>query len=248
MSMILRTETIGKSVRAPSAGAEAGVPGTKKEDNTGYARIRPFMLCAFGPGANRRVAALPSRVWHTNLCQGRLKQGSDVGRVQDIFYRIRTTSQMRYIRTALTVAIIWLLISGHYSVLILSLGALSVLTVTWLFRRMDRVDGQIAVLPMRPRLLYYLLWLMWQIVLSNIDLVRRIWDPSLPIRPTWQRLDIKVTSSLAKMLYANSITLTPGTLTTDVKEDHFMVHSLTPDGIDELRKGDMEKQIQRLGI
>ena len=155
---------------------------------------------------------------------------------------------MRYIRTALTVAIIWLLISGHYSLLILSLGALSVLTVTWLFRRMDRVDGQIAVLPMRPRLLYYLLWLMWQIVLSNIDLVRRIWDPSLPIRPTWQRLDIKVTSSLAKMLYANSITLTPGTLTTDVKEDHFMVHSLTPDGIDELRKGDMEKQIQRLGI
>ena len=155
---------------------------------------------------------------------------------------------MRYIRTALTVAIIWLLLSGHYTILILSLGALSVLTVTWLFWRMDRVDGELAVLPMRPRLLYYLLWLMWRVVLSNIDLVRRIWDPSLPIRPTWQRLDIKVTSSLAKMLYANSITLTPGTLTTDVKEDHFMVHSLTSEGIDELRKGDMEKQIQRLGI
>ena len=101
---------------------------------------------------------------------------------------------------------------------------------------------------MRPRLLNYLLWLMWQVVLSNIDLARRIWDPTLPIRPTWQRLDITVTSSLAKTLYANSITLTPGTLTTDVKDDHFMVHSLSPDGIDELRKGEMEKQIQRLGI
>ncbi|MBT8430031.1 MAG: Na+/H+ antiporter subunit E, partial [Gammaproteobacteria bacterium] len=83
---------------------------------------------------------------------------------------------------------------------------------------------------------------------SNIDLVRRIWDPTLPIRPTWQRLDVKVTSALAKTLYANSITLTPGTLTTDVKEDHFMVHSLSPDGIDELRKGEMERQIQRLRI
>jgi multicomponent Na+:H+ antiporter subunit E len=113
---------------------------------------------------------------------------------------------------------------------------------------MDRVDGELGVLPMRPRLLNYLLWLMWQVVLSNIDLVRRIWDPTLPIRPAWQRLDIKVTSSLAKTLYANSITLTPGTLTTDVKDDHFMVHSLSSDGIDELRKGGMERQIQRLGI
>ena len=155
---------------------------------------------------------------------------------------------MRYIRSALVVAIIWLLLSGHYTTLILSLGALSVLAVTWFVWRMDRVDGELAVLPMRPRLLYYLLWLMWQVVLSNIDLVRRIWNPALPIRPTWQRLDIKVSSPLAKVLYANSITLTPGTLTTDVREDHFMVHSLTSEGIDELRKGDMERQIQRLGI
>ena len=155
---------------------------------------------------------------------------------------------MRYLRFALFVATVWLLLSGHYTALILSLGGLSVLIVMWFIRRMDRVDGELGVLPMRPRLLYYLLWLMWQVVLSNIDLVRRIWDPTLPIRPTWQRLDIKVTSVPAKTLYANSITLTPGTLTTDVREDHFLVHSLSPDGIDELRKGGMEKQIQRLGI
>jgi len=155
---------------------------------------------------------------------------------------------MRYIRSALFVAGVWLLLSGHYTALILSLGAVSVLIVTWFIWRMDRVDGEMGVLPMRPRLMYYLLWLMWQVVLSNIDLVRRIWDPALPIRPTWQRLDIKVTSTLAKTLYANSITLTPGTLTTDVREDHFMVHSLSPDGIEELRKGEMEKQIQRLRI
>jgi multicomponent Na+:H+ antiporter subunit E len=155
---------------------------------------------------------------------------------------------MRYIRSALFVAVVWLLLSGHYTALILSLGVLSVLIVTWFLGRMDRVDGELGVLPMRPRLLYYLLWLMWQVVLSNIDLVRRIWDPTLPIRPTWQRLDVKLTSALAKTLYANSITLTPGTLTTDVKEDHFMVHSLSSDGIDELRKGEMERQIQRLRI
>ena len=155
---------------------------------------------------------------------------------------------MRYIRSSLIVAVVWLLLSGHYTALILSFGAVSLLIVVWFKWRMDRVDEKLDVLPMRPRVLYYLLWLMWQVVLSNIDLVRRIWDPTLPIRPTWQRLDIKVTSSLAKTLYANSITLTPGTLTTDVREDHFMVHSLSPDGIEDLRKGGMEEQIQRLGI
>lgn len=155
---------------------------------------------------------------------------------------------MRYIRSSLFIAVVWLLLSGHYTALILSFGAVSSLIVVWFMWRMDRVDEDLGVPPMRPRVLYYLLWLMWQVVLSNIDLVRRIWDPALPIRPTWQRLDIKVTSSLAKTLYANSITLTPGTLTTDVREDHFMVHSLSPDGIEDLRKGGMEKQIQRLGI
>ena len=155
---------------------------------------------------------------------------------------------MRYFQSSLFVAVVWLLLSGHYSALILSFGAVSLLIVIWFMWRMDRVDGELGVLPLRPRLLYYLSWLMWQVVLSNIDLARRIWDPTLPIRPTWQRLDIKVTSTLAKTLYANSITLTPGTLTTDVREDHFMVHSLSPDGIEDLRKGGMEEQIQRLGI
>jgi multicomponent Na+:H+ antiporter subunit E len=89
---------------------------------------------------------------------------------------------------------------------------------------------------------------LWQVVLSNIDVARRIWNPALPIRPCWQRLDTTVSTPLEKTFYANSITLTPGTLTTDVREDHFMIHSLTPEGIEELRKGEMEKRIRRLGI
>ena len=153
---------------------------------------------------------------------------------------------MRYIRFALLVAITWLLLSGHYTILILSLGLLSVLTVTWLFWRMDRVDGELAMLPIRPRLFYYLLWLMWQVVLSNIDLVRRIWDPSLPIRPTWQRLDIKVTSTLAKTLYANSITLTPGTITLRVLGDDILVHALSQDDVTFLQQGEMDRRVTRL--
>jgi len=155
---------------------------------------------------------------------------------------------MRYLRAAVLVSAFWLLLSGHYTALILGLGALSVLIVTWFLRRMDKVDGEVAFLRLSLRLFHYLGWLFWQVVLSNIDVARRIWAPSLPIQPSWQRLDTKVSTPLEKTLYANSITLTPGTLTTDVKDDHFMIHSLTPEGIDDLRKGEMEARIRRLGI
>ena len=152
---------------------------------------------------------------------------------------------MRYIRSALFVAVVWLLLSGHYTGLILAFGLVSVLIVVWFMWRMDRADGELGVLPMRPRLLYYLLWLMWQVVLSNIDLVRRIWDPTLPIRPTWQRLDIKVTSALAKTLYANSITLTPGTVSVDLRENEILVHGLTEELCDVAAITDMGEKVAR---
>jgi len=155
---------------------------------------------------------------------------------------------MRYLLAAVFVSAFWLILSGHYTALILGLGVLSVLIVIWFLRRMDKVDGEVVFLRLSLRFFGYLGWLFWQVVLSNIDVARRIWAPSLPIQPSWQRLDTKVSTPLEKTLYANSITLTPGTLTTDVKGDHFMVHSLTQAGIDDLRKGEMEARIRRLGI
>lgn len=155
---------------------------------------------------------------------------------------------MRYLRAAVFVSVFWLLLSGHYTALILGLGVLSVLIVTWFLRRMDKADGEAAFMRLSLNYFFYLGWLFRQVVLSNIDVARRIWAPSLPIQPSWQRLDTKVSTPLEKTLYANSITLTPGTLTTEVKDDHFMIHSLSPDGIADLRNGEMEARIRRLGI
>ena len=85
-------------------------------------------------------------------------------------------------------------------------------------------------------------------VISNIDVARRIWDPKLPIQPSWEKLDIKVTSHLEKTIYANSITLTPSTLTTNVKENHFMIHNLTSKSMQSLRAGEMQRRIMDIGI
>ena len=155
---------------------------------------------------------------------------------------------MRNLPILAVLGVFWLLLSGHYTPLLLGLGLASVLLVIWFQRRMDRIDQE----PIRLRpgfgLLLYLGWLLWSVIKANIDLARRIWDPRLPVEPLWARLDTQVTTPLEKTLYANSITLTPGTLTTDVRDDHFMIHALSQEGIDELREGEMERRIRRLGL
>lgn len=156
--------------------------------------------------------------------------------------------RMHYLIILVSLFLFWLLLSGHGELLILGFGILSALIVTLVLRKMDRIDREIIAFTPGLRVISYFGWLLWQVVLSNIDVARRIWNPALPIRPCWQRLDTSVSTPLEKTLYANSITLTPGTLTTDVREDHFMIHSLTPEGIEELRKGEMEERIRRLGV
>lgn len=155
---------------------------------------------------------------------------------------------MRYVVAAIILAVFWIALSGYYTPLLLSLGAVSVAVSIWFLYRMDRVDREPSHLVPSAGLFAYFVWLLWCVIKSNIDVARRIWSPSLPVSPVWARLETEVETPLEKTLYANSITLTPGTLTTDVREDYFLVHALTQDGVDELREGEMQRRIRRLGI
>jgi multicomponent Na+:H+ antiporter subunit E len=155
---------------------------------------------------------------------------------------------MHYFFIAISLFGFWLILSGHYTLLLLVFGVMSVLLVVYLLRRMDQIDEEPITLRPGLKFFHYIGWLLWQVVLANIDVARRIWHPSLPIQPTWAKLDIKVTKPLEKTLYANSITLTPGTLTADLEKDYFIIHSLTPEGIDELRQGEMQQRILNIGL
>lgn len=91
-------------------------------------------------------------------------------------------------------------------------------------------------------------WLIWNVIKANLKVAKIIWDPSLPIAPKWQRLRVNLETDLQKTFYANSITLMPGTLTTDVEKNSFMIHSLSQKDIDELKTGNMERKIRASGI
>ncbi len=149
------------------------------------------------------------------------------------------------ISLALVLFALWLLLSGHYVPLLIGLGALSVLLGVTIALRMDVVDREGHPIHLSPKALLYWSWLAWEIVKSNVDVARRILSPTLPISPTVIRLKASQNSELGKVIYANSITLTPGTVSIDIDGDKIEVHALTREAAQALRTGDMDRRVTR---
>lgn len=153
---------------------------------------------------------------------------------------------MYYLFLAFILALFWILLSGHTSILLLSLALVSIALVVWIVSRMDYSDKAPVRILFSFKFISYFAWLIWQVIISNIDVVRRIWDPSLPIKPISRKIKVSITDPLIKTIYANSITLTPGTVTIEVGEDYFIVQALDSKSLNELEAGEMESRLSRL--
>ncbi|WP_116367826.1 Na+/H+ antiporter subunit E [Parahaliea mediterranea] len=154
---------------------------------------------------------------------------------------------MRYtLGMAGALALFWIINSGHYSPLLLALGAVSVLLVTWIALRMDVVDKESTPLHLLGRIGPYFLWLGGQIIASNLDLVQRVWRREPRYQPQVARLPLPQRSDICRVVYANSINLTPGTLTVELKPDHLLVHALSEEGIAALEAGEMSRRVSEL--
>lgn len=154
---------------------------------------------------------------------------------------------MRYTLGMVTaLSVFWLINSGHYSPLLLGLGVVSVGTVTWLAHRMDVVDRESIPLQLLRRIPVYFLWLGVQICRSNLDLVRRVWLPGRRGSPRIARLPLPLDTDICRVVYANSINLTPGTLTVDLASDHLLVHTLSAEGLSALEEGEMSRRVREL--
>ena len=153
---------------------------------------------------------------------------------------------MRSLIVALTCLATWLLLSGHYTPLLIGSGIAVSLLVTWLAWRMRVIDDEGFPVRLLVRSLWYAPWLLWQIVLANIDVAKRILDPKLPISPNMIRVKASQCSDLGRVIYANSITLTPGTLSTAVTSEDIEVHALSREGAEDLLQGEMDRRVTRL--
>jgi len=154
--------------------------------------------------------------------------------------------QMKSYSYAVILFLFWIFLSGHLTPLLLGLGVASVVLTFFLSRRMNVIDNESYPLHLSSKLPGFYVYLLKEIIKSNIDVAKRIvkWkgpfvSPQLIEIPQSQKTD------LGAVIYANSITLTPGTVTIKLSKDHLTVHALSKDAADELVTGDMSKEISK---
>lgn len=152
------------------------------------------------------------------------------------------------IRLLLTLALFWLLLSGLLKPFLLTLGVLSIALVIVLSRKMKVLlhQGQDIYFPVL-QLLRYWCWLFIEIIKSNIDVARMILSPSMPIKPRLKIIPATQKTEVGRVIYANSITLTPGTVALNISLDGgIIVHALHEDSIAELEQGTMDAYVAKL--
>ena len=139
----------------------------------------------------------------------------------------------------------WLLLSGFFMPFLLVMGVLSAIGVAMLGRRMDLVDHEGHPIQLSWRLISYWPWLFREIAMSAWSVARIILDPRLPISPTLVRAKTSQKTTVGLVTYANSITLTPGTISVEVTQGEILVHALTREAADGLLEGEMDRRVSR---
>ncbi len=140
----------------------------------------------------------------------------------------------------------WLLLSGHFNILFIALGSLSsmlVLIIAWRMRIIDAEGhpGHLLLGAMR-----YWSWLAWEIGKANLDVARQIVDPKLDIDPCVVRVPTSQRTGVGRATCANSINLTPGTVSLAVTDHDIQVHALNARTAEKLQQGEMDRRVTQM--
>jgi len=144
---------------------------------------------------------------------------------------------------AFVLALLWLSISGVYKPAILLLGVGSIALVVWLSRRMDVVGVEHNPALFSWRLPVYWLWLIGQIVKANLEVAAVVLFPAGRIHPTIFTAPVRLKSSVGKVTYGNSITLTPGTVTLQLDRNQIKVHALLKSSAEGVESDAMQRKV-----
>ena len=154
---------------------------------------------------------------------------------------------MRYIYTFLIMFGFWILLSGKFDLFHLTLGVISSALVSFLSTDLFMYDQGKKRLSTGLRFLLYLPWLLYQIVLSTLHVTFLALHPKMKdqIDPTIVTFKTKLKTDIAKVALANSITLTPGTITIRIEDQVFYVHAISRKAAAGL-PGEMEERLAKV--
>ena len=142
----------------------------------------------------------------------------------------------------------WVVFSGKFDAFHLGLGVFSSLVVTWLSQDLlfdDRKKNLGNRIGEAGRFFGYVVWLLWQIVLANLHVFKLAMTKAgqEEMSPRVVTFKTKLKTDFAKFVFANSITLTPGTITIRIKGSQFMVHAISEVVAKDLLSGAMERRV-----
>ena len=137
----------------------------------------------------------------------------------------------------------WVLLSGYFTPLLLGLGVASCVGVALIIRRMELLENEVHPRYLSRIAFSYLPWLFMEIIKSNIAVAKIILRPKMDIRPTVFYVGTGQKTELGVVVYANSITLTPGTVTMAVEGDTLTVHALDQGFADDVLTGEMDRHV-----
>ena len=152
----------------------------------------------------------------------------------------------RSIFLAVVLFLLWLVLSGIYTPILISFGVLSAIIVAWIAYRMDVADHEGFPIQLSWKAVSYWPWLIVEIIKSNIAVAGLILGSRENIKPILIRIPANQKTELGQVTYANSITLTPGTVSIAVGENMIDVHSLSKAAAQDLKKGVMHDKVCRL--
>lgn len=152
---------------------------------------------------------------------------------------------MHSVGAFLSLYVFWLLLSGFFTPFLMIAGAGCSLAVVLYARRMRVLDPEGQPLHLLLPAALYWCWLLVEILKSGWTVVRIIVDPQLPISPTLVRFKPSQKTPVGLVTHANSITLTPGTITVEAEPHEFLVHAITRDGAAGVIDSDMDRRVLR---
>ena len=151
---------------------------------------------------------------------------------------------MKTVSYSILLFVFWLLLSGHFDPLLIGLGLASVAVAVILSRRMNVIDHESYPIHLTAKFPAFLVYIFGEIFKANIDVIKRILSlKKNPISPQWVDIPVQKNSDMGRVIYANSITLTPGTVSVELTQDKVTVHALTKESAEELASGKMAKAI-----
>jgi len=138
---------------------------------------------------------------------------------------------------------LWLGLSGQINALMISLGVASTIAIVAITHRMDTIDKETYPAHMNLLLLRFWLFLAREVIFANIDVVKRIFKPGKNISPQLFELPLTLKTDLSRVIYANAITMTPGTVSANLDKKTITIHTLSIESAQDLSSGRMANAV-----